>query len=105
MAMKLFLDSSTAYLILGLVDDNNKIVGIITDGDLRRQLEKGVDVYSLKVEDVMSKSPFVVSKDILAVEAMRIMKENNISCLLVGEEGKAIGTIKIQDIIGVGIVG
>jgi len=88
-----------------VVDDDNRVLGIITDGDLRRQLEKGVDVYNLKVEDIMSKKPTTVSKDMLAVEALKVLKEKNISCLLVAEEGKAIGTIRLQDIIGVGIVG
>lgn len=88
-----------------VVDEDARILGIITDGDLRRQLEKGVDVYSLKVEDIMSKNPSVVSKDMLAVEALKILKERNISCLLVAEESKAVGIIRLQDIIGVGIVG
>ncbi len=91
--------------VVTVVDDNDQILGIITDGDLRRQLEKGVDVYSLKVEDIMSKNPSSVSKEMLAVEALKILKERNISCLLVAEEGKAEGAIRLQDIIGVGIVG
>lgn len=88
-----------------VVDDDDIILGIITDGDLRRQLEKGVDVYKLKVEDIMSRNPSIVEKNLLAIEALRILKEKNISCLLVSETGKAIGTIRLQDIIGVGIVG
>ena len=90
---------------VSVVDDNDNILGIITDGDLRRQLEKGVDVYSLKVEDIMFPSPSTISKDRLAIEALKQMKERNISCLLVAENNKAIGTIRLQDIIGVGIVG
>ena len=88
-----------------IVDDEDKVVGIITDGDLRRQLEKGVDVYSLKVEDIMSPTPSIVPKDMLAVEALKILKEKNISCLLVAEDGMASGIIRLQDIIGVGIIG
>ena len=88
-----------------VVDDKDNVLGIITDGDLRRQLEKGVDVYSLKVEDIMSRKPIMVTKEALAVEALKILKEKNISCLLVAEDGKAEGIIRLQDIIGVGIVG
>lgn len=88
-----------------VVDDDNQILGIITDGDLRRQLEKGVDVYSLKVEDIMSRNPSVIPDGKLAVDALKIMKQKNISCLLVGDGNKAIGTIRLQDIIGIGIVG
>ena len=88
-----------------ILDDKDHVLGIITEGDLRRQLEKGVDVYNLKVEDIMSKNPSTVSQDMLAVEALRILKERNISCLLVAKDDKAIGTIRLQDIIGAGIVG
>ena len=88
-----------------VVDDNDNILGIITDGDLRRQLEKGVDVYGLKVEEIMSRNPYAIEPDMLAVEALKIMKGNNISSLLVKKNGQAVGTIRLQDIIGVGIVG
>jgi arabinose-5-phosphate isomerase len=90
---------------VSVVDDDNNILGIITDGDLRRQLEKGVDVYRLMVDDIMHTKPATISKDKLAIEALKVMKEKNISCLLVTEEQKAVGTIRLQDIIGVGIVG
>lgn len=90
---------------VSVVDDDDRLFGIITDGDLRRQLEKNVDVYSLKVDDIMCSAPITIHKDEFAVDALKIMKQNNISCLLVTEEGKAIGTIRLQDIIGVGIVG
>lgn len=88
-----------------VVDNDDNVIGIITDGDLRRQLEKGVDVYGLKVEEIMSKKPFSVTKNLLAVEALKILKERNVSCLLVTEGSKAVGTIRLQDIIGIGIVG
>lgn len=90
---------------VSVVEDEDKLAGIITDGDLRRQLEKGADIYNMKVEDIMSKKPLTIDRDKLAIEALRTMKEKNISCLVVCEEGKAVGTIRLQDIIGVGIVG
>ena len=90
---------------VSVVDEFDCLIGIITDGDLRRQLEKGVDVYGLKVEDIMNPNPFTICKDKLAIEALKSMKEKNISCLIVTENRKAIGTIRLQDIIGVGIVG
>lgn len=88
-----------------VVDEEDRVLGIITDGDLRRQLEKGVDVYGLKVEEIMSKRPATVSREMLAAEALKLLKEKNLSCLIVADERKAIGTIRLQDIIGVGIVG
>jgi arabinose-5-phosphate isomerase len=90
---------------VSVIDDCGNLLGIITDGDLRRQLEKGVDVYSLKVEEIMTTKPTVISRDRLAFEALNIMKSKNISSLIVTENGKAVGTIRLQDIIGVGIVG
>ena len=90
---------------VSVVDDDGKLLGIITDGDLRRQLEKGADIYGMKVEEIMSSNPFTVEKDRLAIDALKIMKDKNISCLIVTENGEAIGTIRLQDIIGVGIVG
>lgn len=90
---------------VAVVDDNGTLLGIITDGDLRRQLEKGVDIYNMKVEEIMSSKPSTVERNRLAIEALKIMKEKNISCLIVVEECKAIGMIRLQDIIGVGIVG
>lgn len=91
--------------VVAVVDNSDNLLGIITDGDLRRQLEKGADVYSLKVEEIMNSLPTVISRERLAIEALKIMKQKNISCLLVTEEEKAIGVIRLQDIIGVGIVG
>lgn len=90
---------------VAVVDDEDTLLGIITDGDLRRQLEKGVDVYKLKVKDIMSLHPTTIGKDKLAIEALKVLKDKNISCLIVVEDKKVIGTIRLQDIIGVGIVG
>lgn len=90
---------------VSVVDTDGKLLGIITDGDLRRQLEKGADIYSMKAVEIMSVTPFTISKDKLAVEALNLMKEKNVSCLAVVNNGIAEGMIRIQDIIGVGIVG
>lgn len=97
--------SKKALGAVSVVDDGNKLLGIITDGDLRRQLEKGADVYSMKVEDIMTMNPAIIVKEKLAIDALNIMKMRNISCLIVTEDCKAVGTIRLQDIIGVGIVG
>lgn len=88
-----------------VVNSSNKMIGIITDGDLRRQLEKGVDIYSMKVEEIMTVDPVIISFDRLAVEALNIMKTRNISCLPVLDEEEIVGMIRLQDIIGVGIIG
>lgn len=90
---------------VSVIDDDSNVIGIITDGDLRRQLEKGVDIYSLKVEQIMVRNPTIISGDRLAVEALNIMKKKNISSLIVAHNNKPIGMIRLHDIICVGIVG
>jgi arabinose-5-phosphate isomerase len=91
--------------IVTIVDEQNNILGVITDGDLRRQFEKGVDVYSLNVEDVMTKLPVIINFESMAIEGLKILKEMNISCAPVCDrDKKIIGTIGLQDILKSGIV-
>ncbi|MBR6903018.1 MAG: KpsF/GutQ family sugar-phosphate isomerase [Clostridia bacterium] len=90
---------------VAVTDDNGNIAGIITDGDLRRQLTNGVDIYKKNVKEVMTASPETISGESLAVKALSIMKNKNISCLIVSDGQKAQGIIRLQDIVGVGIVG
>lgn len=91
--------------IVSIVDDRDTLIGVITDGDLRRQLEKGADIYALKVDAIMTKKPVVIQTGELAIKALDVLKDNNISCAPVLSGKKVIGTIRLQDIIGVGIVG
>lgn len=95
--------SKKALGIVNVVDDN-KLCGVFTDGDLRRALSKGIDVYNAQIDDYMITDPIVISPDALAVEALKIMSEKNISALPVMEKGKLAGTIRINDITGVGII-
>lgn len=90
---------------VSVVDENNEILGIITDGDLRRQLEKGADIYHLYAKEVMSVNPSIINIDSLAIDALRTMKEKNISCLIAVKNNKSEGIIRLQDIVGMGIVG
>lgn len=90
---------------VSIVDNDYHLKGIITDGDLRRQLEKGADIYNMMVEETMSRNPYTIESGRLAVEALKQMKEKNVSCLIVIHDSKVVGTIRLQDIIGVGIVG
>lgn len=90
--------------VVSVVDRMGKLEGIITDGDLRRQLEKGIDIYKLHVQDIMTRSPFTIGPEKLAVEALSTMKSKNVSCMPVVDNGILVGTIKMHDIIGIGIV-
>lgn len=90
--------------IVSIVDDSNSLIGVITDGDLRRQMEKKTSIYELKVKEVMSCNPFVVNPNMLAVEALNMLRKNNISGMPVCIDKKVVGTIRIQDIINAGII-
>lgn len=90
--------------IVTVTDKAGNIEGVITTGDLGRQLEKGVDVYQLQAVDVMTRFPITIEKGKLAVEALNIMKKHNIGSLPVIMNRKAIGTINTQRILSAGII-
>lgn len=97
--------SRKALGIVVIADSEQKIQGVITDGDLRRQLEKGVDIYNMHVKDVMSSRPIVISHHKLAAEALQIMKKKNVSCLpVIDENDGCVGIIRLQSILNHGIL-
>jgi len=83
---------------------NNKIVGIITDGDLRRMLSETEDLSQLKAENIMSKNPVSITIDAMAIDAMELMETHKISQLLVTDQGNYAGVIHIHDLIKEGII-
>lgn len=87
-----------------VVEQDGNILGIITDGDIRRMLEKYEDVSELKAIDIMSKNPKTIEKTELAVNALHEMRQNSISQLVVVDEGVYAGIIHIQDILKEGII-
>ena len=87
-----------------VVDDAEKINGIITDGDLRRMLEKTDSIRNLQAKDIMSSKPKTIEADILAVLALEEMRKNDISQLLVEQEGKYAGIIHLHDLVKEGII-
>jgi arabinose-5-phosphate isomerase len=93
---------------LGLItikNSDNEIVGVVTDGDLRRQLEHGVDIYSLNIDEIMSKKPTIIDENVMAIEALQILKKKNISSApVINSQNKIVGTIRLQDILNAGIV-
>ena len=82
----------------------DKIVGIITDGDLRRMLSVTEDLSKLKAEDIMSKNPRFITIDAMAIDAMELMDTHKISQLLVEDQGNYAGVIHIHDLIKEGII-
>jgi arabinose-5-phosphate isomerase len=87
-----------------VVDSNNAIAGIITDGDLRRMLEKTNDVGQLTAAAIMTANPKTIATDALATEALDILKQYNISQLAVTENGNYAGIIHLHDLIREGII-
>jgi len=87
-----------------VVTDNNKIIGVITDGDLRRMLEKTVQIESITAADIMSNTPHLIDHQTLAVEAIDKMKQNEISHLVVTKEGNYYGILHIHELIKEGLI-
>lgn len=89
-----------------VADNDNKILGIVTDGDLRRGIEKwGKAFFDMKAGEVMTKNPKTISEEELAVKALSIMEEHSITSIVVPDDnGRAKGIIHLHDILRQGIV-
>lgn len=84
--------------------EDNKIVGIITDGDLRRMLSKSDSFLNFKAKDIMSSNPKRIDEDAMAIDAMEMMENHGISQLLVEKNGKYAGVVHLHDLIKEGIL-
>ena len=89
---------------VAVVDELNSVVGVITDGDIRRMLENNTLIAELKARDIMGRTPKSIQYDALAVEALHIIKENNITQLLVLKQNTYFGIIHLHDLLNEGIV-
>ncbi|MGJ0429484.1 KpsF/GutQ family sugar-phosphate isomerase [Methylobacter sp.] len=88
-----------------VVDEDNRVVGIFTDGDLRRMLGRNLDIHRTAITEVMTPHCTVITADILAAEAMRIMEQKKINALIVVDGHRcAIGALNMHDLIHAGIV-
>lgn len=87
-----------------VVVQENVILGIITDGDIRRMLEKHSDLSNIKASDLMNPNPKKIEKDLLALNALQIIKENNITQLLVTDAGNYFGIVHLHDLLQEGII-
>jgi arabinose-5-phosphate isomerase len=83
---------------------DKKLLGIITDGDLRRMLQKDVNLSSLRADEIMSRNPKRIEKDAFAVKALHMMQENSITQLVVVEGDTVAGFIHLHDLLKEGIV-
>jgi arabinose-5-phosphate isomerase len=88
-----------------IVDDKNNILGIYTDGDLRRTLDDGSDIRSTTIREVMHPNCKTTSADVLAAEALHLLEENKITSLLVADDdGKLVGALNIHDLFREGLM-
>ena len=86
------------------VVDEGKIMGIVTDGDIRRMLNKHDNIAALTAKDIMSHFPKTISQDAMAVEALKIMQENHITQLLAVHENNYVGIVHLHNLIQEGLV-
>ena len=88
-----------------IVNKKGKLIGIFTDGDLRRHIDEKVNLSTLKIKDVMTKSPTTVKKDQLAVEALRILQEKKIDEVPVVDKFlHPVGMLDVQDLLKAGLM-
>jgi arabinose-5-phosphate isomerase len=87
-----------------VVDDKENLIGVITDGDLRRMLEKNISLDKITAADVMTKTPKTIAAGELAVDALDMMRKKSITQLVVTNNGKYLGFIHLHDLIREGLI-
>ncbi len=87
-----------------VVNKEGKLVGIITDGDLRRFIKKGGSIDKSKTEEGMTENPKTIQENILVIEALEIMERYNITVLPVVKDGKPVGLVHLHDILKSGVL-
>ncbi|MEM8651882.1 MAG: KpsF/GutQ family sugar-phosphate isomerase [Pseudomonadota bacterium] len=94
--------SEKRFGCVGVTDPDGKLIGILTDGDLARNLDK--DLQDLKVDDIMTRNPKTISGEVLAPAAMAVLNDNNISALIVTDDGqKPVGIVHLHDLLRIGV--
>lgn len=86
-----------------VVDDEQHLLGIITDGDLRRACMSGKKVFDVLAKDIMHENPKTIQSGVLALEALKVMEDFNITTLLVQDNKKIVGLVHIHDLVKAGI--
>lgn len=88
-----------------IVNENDALLGVFTDGDLRRVIDQNLDVNQLQISDVMNSTPTTISSDSLAAQALGLMEDKKITALVVvGDSNQAAGVIHMHDILRAGVV-
>ncbi len=109
---ELLLEMSSKSLgMAGVVDDNGRLVGMFTDGDLRRTLEKKIDVYNCTAKQVMTPEPLTIGPDTLAAEIVKIMRQHAVhgphavnGLFVIDEDGSVMGALNTHDLLRAGVI-
>lgn len=101
---QIIVEISSKRLGATAVVDNDTAIGIITDGDIRRMLEHGDNLGSVKAKDILSSAPKTIEPDALAVDALDVLRKNDISQLIVAKDGNYLGMLHLHDLVREGIV-
>ena len=101
---QVIVEISEKMLGVAAVIANDKIVGVVTDGDIRRMLYKSTDISGLTAKDIMSHNPRTIDSDAMAVDALDVLEENKISQLLAVQDGKYYGVVHLHNLIREGII-
>ena len=96
--------SEKALGMTAIINKKEELVGIFTDGDLRRTLEANVDIQTTLMREVMTQNCITVKPNLLAVKAVEIIQENKITSLVVVEENKIVGALNIHDLFRAGVM-
>ncbi|MGN1290738.1 KpsF/GutQ family sugar-phosphate isomerase [Bradyrhizobium sp. NAS96.2] len=94
--------TSKGFGCVGIVDSHGHLAGIVTDGDLRRQLTRP-DLLTLSVDEVMTRTPKTISRDTLAGEALELLNASKITTLIVTDAKKPVGIIHLHDLLRAGV--
>jgi arabinose-5-phosphate isomerase len=87
-----------------VVNDAGELIGVFTDGDIRRAFDNKVDIQQVKISEVMSAQPKTISRDMLAAEALHFLETHQITSLIVTENLKPVGVLHIHDVLRAGVV-
>jgi arabinose-5-phosphate isomerase len=93
--------SAKGFGCVAIVDPTGNIAGIITDGDLRRQMRP--DLMTALVDDIMTRNPKVIERDSLASEALELLNSLKITALIVTEANKPVGIVHLHDLLRAGV--
>lgn len=100
----LFLMTESGLGAISIVDNNDRLIGILTDGDIRRALQTGNNIFNKSIETIFNDKPITINKNVLAIEALKLMEEKRINVIpIIDDYRKPIAMIHIHDLTKLGL--